>query len=89
MSLTVSDVVVSMNLFLLFVSGEQRRCPLSWAPPPGGTRPPGSEFLGGRPPETAVFKDVFLELTKFQIFQDFHNKVTEIPEEIRIWGWRV
>ena len=51
----------------------------------GGCVPP-VQNSGGRPPEIAISKVFFKELSNFSLyfFQDFQNKVTEIREEIKI-----
>ena len=46
-----------------------------------------SPFRGDVPPETAIFKENFLNIyRKVGIFRYFRNKVGKIRGEIRIWG---
>ena len=46
------------------------------------------EILGGRPQEITTFEENFPSTYQnFWTFQYFRNKVTEIREEIRVWGW--
>ena len=60
----------------------------SWAPPSGRRPPPRFKILGDDPKESRCYKKKnYKEITDFLDFLDFQNKVTEIQEEFRIWGW--